>query len=290
MPSNIRRHVFAALALLTCALSGAFVSGAQPTKSSSLVEPGVVLEVFDAGSAPHRTGLQPGDILLSWRRTGPPIPGRPTSGTFQSPLDWRVFELEEAPRGPYSVTIQRGSKRFTLPASPGMWSGHNIDTIVNARFAGRGLEAWERGLMAVGQTYGLGLGLIEGMILGELRVAGKPVGSRPKPETMAVLDERLRDWRHLADDLHQAGDYETEAWLRWRLDLGDHQRRCDRGPLRQGSPIPIPVFSKRAKQEFSRALSALAGGLGHSISRCATHVVRARDHLGRAIRTASVEL
>ncbi len=218
---------------------------------------------FSAGRTRRRPGSlrrrQPriapgctGDILLSWKRTTA-IVGRASAGTFRSPLDWRVFELEEAPRGPSSRRPAR-LEAVHCPASAGIWTGHNIDTIVRARFAGRHSR---RGSVVFSQWGRLRPDLIDGMILGELRIDGQPVGKRParkrshpdeRLQRMAAARRRSPSGRRLRD--------RGVAALAHRLGRSSTMR-ANRAPPSPGKPDPIPPFLERAKEEFSRALSVL---------------------------------
>lgn len=77
----------------------------------------VVLEVADP-SAARMAGIVAGDRLISWKRGAAP-PENPTSatGTFRSPFDVALVELEQGPRGPVELEIERdgGTLRVTLP-------------------------------------------------------------------------------------------------------------------------------------------------------------------------------
>ena len=76
---------------------------------------GVVVEDVTKGSAAEKAGLQPGDILVSWTRPGAP------GGRLASAFDFTDLEIEQAPRGQVTLSVERkaGAVSATLP--PGAW-------------------------------------------------------------------------------------------------------------------------------------------------------------------------
>jgi tetratricopeptide (TPR) repeat protein len=82
--------------------------------------PGLRVEAVEATGALARAGLRTGDVLVSWRRAG--SAGLPaTGGTFETPFDVDLVEVEQAPRGALTVSVRRGGVRLTLAPKPGPW-------------------------------------------------------------------------------------------------------------------------------------------------------------------------
>lgn len=73
------------------ALSGQDVSGTWNT-----VKPGVIVESVEKKYDADKAGLQPGDVLLSWKEGG-------NSGEIQSPVTLDLIDVEQRPRG--NVTL-----------------------------------------------------------------------------------------------------------------------------------------------------------------------------------------
>ena len=170
-----------------------------------IVAPGVVIETVDVGTAPYRTGLRSGDVLLSWKRTSTAHPGGRPSGTFASPFDLRLFELEEAYRGTHVLTVERGGETLSMVNSQGPWT----DITVRPRFVGEALAEFERGLADVGQSCG-GRPLDAGLVQGQLKVNGVAVRRRD-------WDGGLRTWEQLASHLSGVGEHAAAAWMHWRI-------------------------------------------------------------------------
>lgn len=77
----------------------------------------VVIEVAEP-SAAHLAGIAEGDVLLSWvRGTAPPGNPEPARGTFRSPFDVALVELEQGPRGPVELVVrgEAGTRTVILP-------------------------------------------------------------------------------------------------------------------------------------------------------------------------------
>src|SRR5262245_22108535 len=79
---------------------------------------GIVVESIPPATPASRSGLEPGDVLLTWERrdqSGNVL----THGVFDSPFDALSVFLEESPRGPVAVTGEREgvAREWTLPPS-----------------------------------------------------------------------------------------------------------------------------------------------------------------------------
>lgn len=118
MPARIARADRPWLIMLLSALV-ATVSSAAPSPAPK----GVVVESVARGSALAKAGLQAGDVVLAWERR-PHSPANPKAegGTVDSYFDWWWLETEQAPRGPVSLTINRGDEIRLLEARSGSWS------------------------------------------------------------------------------------------------------------------------------------------------------------------------
>ncbi|HEX6739331.1 MAG TPA: CHAT domain-containing protein [Vicinamibacteria bacterium] len=82
---------------------------------------GVVVVQVAPDSAAARAGIRPGDIIEAWSRAAaPPANPRSVQGRIESPFDLEGVDLEEAPRGPVTLTGRRGEQRqeWELPAPP----------------------------------------------------------------------------------------------------------------------------------------------------------------------------
>lgn len=110
---SARKKVFqvcAALAWLAIPVPGAVsVPPAPPT--------GLVVEEARAGTAAHKAGLLPGDVLLSWRREPVAVPGLPAAGELALPFDLVEVFLEQMPRAQVTLLGRRGpeEKSWVLP-------------------------------------------------------------------------------------------------------------------------------------------------------------------------------
>jgi tetratricopeptide (TPR) repeat protein len=75
---------------------------------------GLIVEQVVTNSQAQRAGVRPGDLLLGWKRGG-------LHGDFQSPFDLAYIFLEEAPRGPITVTALRRGKPLQWLFSSDSW-------------------------------------------------------------------------------------------------------------------------------------------------------------------------
>lgn len=195
-----RLPTLAAILLVSLAPSA---SHAQPAAPSGGCLPGVVIETMDAGTAPDRTGLESGDVLLAWQRASGAGSQR---GSFTSPFDLYRFLRNVAPRGAYSLTVERDGRRLTLSGKAGLWT----DITVRPHMAGWAKTAFEDGLRLVGQTYPGEVTLLLGLVKGTLLVAGTRVDR-------VDLHRGLQLWRDLAAALHASGESAAAAWVQWRV-------------------------------------------------------------------------
>jgi hypothetical protein len=86
--------------------------------SDAAAETGVVVESVPRGGAGESSGLQPGDVLLTWTRAAaPPANPQPAAGEFDSYFDVVEVLVEQAPRGPVEVQGQRGGQPLTATLS-----------------------------------------------------------------------------------------------------------------------------------------------------------------------------
>ncbi len=84
---------------------------------------GVVVEEVGEGSALAKVGVEPGDVLLAWRRLpAPPANPEKARGELASPFDWMWLELEQAPRGTLELTGRRHMEARVFTAAPGLWN------------------------------------------------------------------------------------------------------------------------------------------------------------------------
>ena len=109
-------------------MSAALLSAA-PTVAQDRATRGVVVESVTPGSAGQRAGVQPGDVLTAWERSG--SAGQPSvRGTLGSPFALSEIEIEQAPRGSVTLRGTRAGERLTLTVPAGRWQ-------INARPAMR---------------------------------------------------------------------------------------------------------------------------------------------------------
>ncbi|HEV7785903.1 MAG TPA: tetratricopeptide repeat protein, partial [Thermoanaerobaculia bacterium] len=104
-------------ALLTALLGSVACSrgGLKPS-------PGVVVESLGLQGVGARAGLHAGDVLLSGRRpAAPPANPREAEGNLGSCSDVAEVEVEEAPRGPVEIRMQRRGKASTVQLAAGAW-------------------------------------------------------------------------------------------------------------------------------------------------------------------------
>jgi CHAT domain-containing protein/Tfp pilus assembly protein PilF len=92
-----------------------------------------VVEEVAKGSAAEQAGLRAGDLILTWRReANPPANPKPASGEIRSPFDLAEVEVEQAPRGPVTLTGRRGSKTVEWLMRPGAWRIELLPALADA--------------------------------------------------------------------------------------------------------------------------------------------------------------
>lgn len=83
---------------------------------------GVVVEEIYRRTALEKAGIQPGDLLLRWRRLpSPPASPKEARGELNSVFDWLWLELEQASRGIVELTGRRGEEVKQFTVMPGLW-------------------------------------------------------------------------------------------------------------------------------------------------------------------------
>lgn len=102
------------------ALPGAVLGLAGATGCGRGPEPpaGAVVVRCEPGTAGARSGLEPGDVVVGWRRGD-------RRGPISSPIDLALVELEEAPRGRVTLEVRHGRWRRRLAVAAGEWG---VDT------------------------------------------------------------------------------------------------------------------------------------------------------------------
>lgn len=94
---------------------------------------GIVVERVSKNTQAEKAGVRPGDILLNWKRGD-------AKGEFESPFDLSHVFFEQAPRGPVTLNVVRGSERRTWSFGSDTWG-------ISARpnFTGPFLAIYRRG-------------------------------------------------------------------------------------------------------------------------------------------------
>lgn len=90
--------------VLEVVLSAHCQSAISTRTVSSCLKKGLVVEQVFKDSQAQRAGVHPGDILVSWKRAG-------AEGEFGSPFDLANIFLEQAPRGPITISAFSGRSR-----------------------------------------------------------------------------------------------------------------------------------------------------------------------------------
>ena len=94
-----------------------FAHGQYSTATRATTSPprkGLVVESVSNHSIAQRQGIHPGDLLLGWKRAG-------RTGEFESPFDLAFIFLEEAPRGPITITGIRGPHHLKWVLGSDTW-------------------------------------------------------------------------------------------------------------------------------------------------------------------------
>jgi CHAT domain-containing protein/Tfp pilus assembly protein PilF len=82
--------------------------------ASPLLREGLVVENVSKNSVAQRAGIRPGDLLRSWERAR-------STGEFDSPYDLAYIFLEQAPRGPLTLSAVRGHERLKWTLGSDAW-------------------------------------------------------------------------------------------------------------------------------------------------------------------------
>jgi CHAT domain-containing protein/Tfp pilus assembly protein PilF len=84
---------------------------------------GVVFNQLASESPLAKAGLEPGDVIVAWRRLStPPANPEETHGEIRSVFDWTWMVMEQAPRGPVELVGVREGKKNTFVVARGPWS------------------------------------------------------------------------------------------------------------------------------------------------------------------------
>ena len=89
-------------------------SGNQTVNSTATVAPGAVVESISKGTEGERSGLQPGDLILSWSC-------QDRHGTIESPFDIATVTNEQATLGPVTLEGIRASQHSTWTLATNEW-------------------------------------------------------------------------------------------------------------------------------------------------------------------------
>lgn len=90
--------------------------------SEQMAAAGVVIEELSKDSALAKAGIQPGDVILAWRRLpSPPANSEQIYQEITSVFDWHWLALEQAPRGPLQLIGFHEEEKKTFVVSPGQW-------------------------------------------------------------------------------------------------------------------------------------------------------------------------
>jgi CHAT domain-containing protein/tetratricopeptide (TPR) repeat protein len=134
---------------LTAVLCGPTLVASASSAVAEAPAAGLIVEEVAAGSALEAGGLRPGDLLLSWRRADPAgdAASEPAGagaaglgGRFEAPFDFRSVQVEQAPRGPIVLVVERAGAAVESTVERGSW-----DCRVRPRLAGDRLEALRAG-------------------------------------------------------------------------------------------------------------------------------------------------
>ena len=101
---------------LSCLVLSLCVQAQNPTSLKLLpaLKKGLIVEQVITNSQAQRAGVQPGDVLLGWKRGS-------VYGDFQSPFDLAYIFLEQAPRGPITITAIRGGNPLQWQFGSDSW-------------------------------------------------------------------------------------------------------------------------------------------------------------------------
>ena len=151
--------------------------GASPGREAQ----GIVVENVVQGSAGEKPRIEPGDILISWKRPSNP-PANPTgaSGNFRTPFDLLETCIRQAPRAKaLTLTLTRNGERLTAAISE---LGCEIET--RPAFRGSRLAQYEEGRRLIAE---------------------------------GDLAKGVEAWEALASEVSASGDSLTGAWVWLRI-------------------------------------------------------------------------
>jgi CHAT domain-containing protein/Tfp pilus assembly protein PilF len=109
-------NLFALFLCILVLCKASMAQGDSPQKDHAAVStlPGIVVEAVQKGFAAEKAGLQVGDTLLSWKRTG-------VDGKIESPFDLFFVEADQAPRSPVALEGLRGEEKLAWQLGPEVW-------------------------------------------------------------------------------------------------------------------------------------------------------------------------
>src|SRR6185295_5048720 len=84
--------------------------------------PGRVIAFAGLAGAAAQAGLEPGDRLLTWRRAAnPPANPQAQEGAVTSCAGFAELEVEQGPRGPVQLEVDRHGQRRSVTLPGGEW-------------------------------------------------------------------------------------------------------------------------------------------------------------------------
>lgn len=104
------------IAIVLCVASVAqkIQDGHARVGSSTQLNPGIVVEIVQKGSAAAKAGLHVGDLLLAWKRNG-------AEGNIESPFDLFFLETDHSPRAQVTLLGFRNDENSTWQLGPDAW-------------------------------------------------------------------------------------------------------------------------------------------------------------------------
>src|SRR5260370_34826092 len=102
-----RKRFWSILLLATCVTTG---------HVWAQLKPGIVVESVAKYSEAEKSGLEEGDLLLSWSRGD-------AKGEIESPFDLSGREIEQPPRGNVTFKGLSGAQKRVREVHPDHWAG-----------------------------------------------------------------------------------------------------------------------------------------------------------------------
>ncbi|MDJ0837913.1 MAG: CHAT domain-containing protein [Acidobacteriota bacterium] len=90
--------------MLTLVLFSFCLSFQEQTRGIVIEEPDRILE---------EAGLVSGDVLIAWERSPAGAEGK-SGGSFETPRDWLLFAVEQAPRGPFILHAEHAGRKKSV--------------------------------------------------------------------------------------------------------------------------------------------------------------------------------